>query len=216
VKLRGFRFELDEVENLLSQSALLAAAAVVLGEDKAGKSQLAAYVVARPGASPSTAELRQFLAAHLPDYMVPRAWMPLDALPLTVNGKVDRAALPPPEAPDRGAEERAAPSTAMQRKLVEIWHSVLGIDHIGINDDLLDLGADSIHLFQIAARAHKEGIRLSAKQLMQHRTIEELSLQIEAEAPRRDLASSPDERSSHRRRSGAGATAIEEIGGGGL
>jgi amino acid adenylation domain-containing protein len=216
VKLRGFRFELDEVENLLSQSAQLAAAAVVLGEDKAGKSQLAAYVVARPGASPSTAELRQFLAAHLPDYMVPRAWMPLDALPLTVNGKVDRAALPPPEAPDRGAEERAAPSTAMQRKLVEIWHSVLGIDHIGINDDLLDLGADSIHLFQIAARAHKEGIRLSAKQLMQHRTIEELSLQIEAEAPRRDLASSPDERSSHRRRSGAGATAIEEIGGGGL
>ena len=101
----------------------------------------------------------------LPDYMVPVAWMRLDRLPLLPNGKLDRASLPKPEASaisSAASERRWAPHTAIQATLANIWAQVLGLERVGLHDDVLDLGANSIHIFRITARANKEGLRVTA------------------------------------------------------
>jgi aryl carrier-like protein len=154
---------------------------VALRQDMPGGPQLVAYYVEHPGKTETSAALRTRLATILPDYMIPAAWMRLDRLPLLPNGKLDRNALPRPETPVPAAangEDRHAPRTAVQSALAKIWVQVLGLERVGLRDDLLDLGADSIHLFQITARANKEGLRVTAKQLIQHRTIEEIARQL--------------------------------------
>jgi aryl carrier-like protein len=119
--------------------------------------------------------------------MIPSIWVRLESLPLTPNGKLDRAALPPPDAP----QERtfAAPETALEESLASIWAEVLRVDSVSRDSDLFTLGADSIHLFQIAARANGKGIRLSARQLLDHRTVAALAAVLETEADRPSAAS---------------------------
>jgi amino acid adenylation domain-containing protein/non-ribosomal peptide synthase protein (TIGR01720 family) len=136
--------------------------------------RLAAYVVAEP---PLTrAEVRAFLAEHLPDYMLPAYVVNLPALPLTSNGKVDRAALPPPfnERPDLDSGY-AAPRTATERVLAEIWAKALRLDRVGIHDNFFELGGDSIITLQIAARASQAGLALTPMQLFQSQTIAALA-----------------------------------------
>ncbi len=143
VKLRGFRVELGEVEAALRKHAREAVAMV--REDAPGDQRLVAYVVG----GPDEAELRAALKGGLPEYMVPTAFVALDALPLTPNGKVDRAALP---APERGEEGYVAPRTPTEEVLSGIWAAVMGVERVGIDDDFFALGGHSLLAMQIVAR----------------------------------------------------------------
>jgi aryl carrier-like protein len=120
----------------------------------------------------NTAELRDTLLRRLPEYMVPSYFLLLDEFPLTSNRKIDRKALPDPEWSSAiRSKDYVAPQTASEKLLAAIWSEVLGIEQIGVNDSLLELGADSLKMFQIAARAGRKGLRVTAKQLMKLRTI---------------------------------------------
>jgi aryl carrier-like protein len=156
-------------------------AAVALREDTPDKSILVGYLAGLPEKARSDEAVRSSLAEDLPDYMIPTVWVRLESLPLTPNGKLDRAALP---APDIGApKEQAfeAPQTPLEASLASIWAEVLKLDRVSRDSDLFSLGADSIHLFQIAARANRRGIRLSARQLLDHRTVAALAASLETE-----------------------------------
>ncbi|CAH2601472.1 Amino acid adenylation domain-containing protein [Rhodovastum atsumiense] len=185
VKLRGFRIELGEIEEVLARVDGVQACAVALQEEW---SRLVGYWVERPGTGLTPERLRASLARHLPDYMVPALWLRLETMPLNPNGKIDRWALRAPDAgPLPAAAEHVEPETELQRQLATIWQEVLGLSRIGLTDNLLDLGADSIHLFQIAARSMRAGLAVTASQLLRHPTIEALA-QVVAPA---DAAAAP-------------------------
>lgn len=183
IKLRGFRIEIGEIETTLMRKAGLPAVAVVLREDNPGSPRLVAYYVEQPGEARPVDELRAALEQDLPDYMVPTAWVKLERLPVSPNGKLDRAALPKPE-PLAGVEEAfVAPQTQTETRLAKIWAEVLHLPRVSVTMDLLKLGADSIQLFQIIARSAREGFRLSAKQLLQHRTVRAVAAVAEGRTP---------------------------------
>jgi aryl carrier-like protein len=171
VKLRGFRIETGEIEAVLMRKGGLSAVAVILREDNPGSPRLVTYYVEQPGRSVSDEQLRAAIADDLPDYMIPTGWVRLDRLPVSPNGKLDRAALPAPQATAVAEEEFHAPQTASETRLAKIWGEVLHLSRVSVTMDLLKLGADSIQLFQIIARSSREGFRLTAKQLLQHRTV---------------------------------------------
>ncbi len=138
--------------------------------------------VLRP--SSFVSELRAFLAERLPSYMLPSAFVLLDALPLTPHGKLDRAALPAPDATRPALDSTFATArTAIQETLVGIWAQVLGLNQVGIHDNFFDLGGDSILSIQIIAQARQAGLRLTPKQLFQHQTIADLALVADSAAP---------------------------------
>jgi amino acid adenylation domain-containing protein len=170
VKLRGFRIEPGEVEAVLARKTGLVSA-VILREDVPNEPRLVCYHVTGAESPPST-ELRAVLAQELPDYMVPTAWVGLPALPLNSSGKLDRAALPAPDAhiaaPQAG---KIMPRTRVEETLARIWCDVLRRDDIGVDEDLFDLGADSLSIFQITGRARREGLKLSARDFFRNRTI---------------------------------------------
>jgi len=121
-------------------------------------------------------QLRDYLREKLPEYMVPSAFVVLDALPLTPNGKIDRRSLPAPEQAQPKLKEAAStPLTAIEKQLVEIWSQVLRIEQIGIHDNFFELGGDSILSIQIIAKANKAGLQITPKQLFQHQTIAQLA-----------------------------------------
>jgi len=169
IKLRGFRIELGEIETVLTKKAQLSAAAVILREDVSGTPRIAAYYVEKAGAARPPEALRALLAEEVPEYMIPSAWVRLDALPLSPNGKLDRAALPKPDSTQSAKEDYVAPTSATELTLTKIFSEVLNLERVGVTADLLKLGADSIQLFQITARANRAGVKITAKQLLQHR-----------------------------------------------
>ncbi len=180
VKLRGFRIELGEIEAVLTKTAQVAAASVILRNDAAGTPRLMAFFVEKTGVNRSYDQIRSLIAVELPEYMIPSTWLRLETLPLTPNGKVDRKALPMPESSTLVAEDFVAPRTTAEETLTKIFEEVLGMQRVSINSDLLKLGADSIQLFQITARANRAGIKITAKQLLQSRTAASLGKVIEA------------------------------------
>ncbi len=194
IKLRGFRIEIGEIEAALMRKGGVAAVAVILREDNPGSPRLAAYYVEETGRNRSEDQLREALADDLPDYMIPTAWVKLDRLPVSPNGKLDRAALPRPEPAAAAEEEFVAPQTQSETRLAKIWAEVLHLPRVGATMDLLKLGADSIQLFQIIARSAREGFRLTAKQLLQHRTVRAVAAVIDGHAP--GAPSNTDSRSS--------------------
>jgi len=171
VKLRGFRIETGEIEAVLLRKAGLNAVAVILREDNPGVHRLVAYYVEPTGSNTSTDQLRAILMEDLPEYMIPTAWMRLDRLPVSPNGKLDRAALPKPEALAVTEAEFVPAQTQTEVRLAKIWADVLHLSRVSVTMDLLKLGADSIQLFQMIARSSREGFRVTAKQLLQHRTV---------------------------------------------
>jgi amino acid adenylation domain-containing protein len=191
IKLRGFRIELGEIESVLIQKAPIAAAAVILREDKPGAQRLTAYYVKRSDATLSADDLHTLLAESMPEYMIPSAWVQLDALPLSPNGKLDRAALPIPEATQVAKEDYVAPSGATEIALTTIFAEVLRMEQVGVTSDLLRLGADSIQLFQITARANRGGIKITAKQLLQLRNAKALASIVDKAAHAGDAPSGP-------------------------
>ena len=180
VKLRGFRIELGEIETVLARYPGVREALVIVREDVPGDKRLVAYVTSDQQALTITA-VREFLTGKLPNYMLPSAVVRLDTLPLTPNGKIDRKALPVPDSglPAR-EKEYVAPATDQEKVLAAIWAEVLHLERVGIHDNLFELGADSLHIFQIAARAGKAGITIAPAQFLKHRTIASLLAQFES------------------------------------
>ncbi|MFP3941310.1 MAG: amino acid adenylation domain-containing protein, partial [Thermoanaerobaculia bacterium] len=156
VKVRGVRIEPGEVEAILSAHPEVGEVVVAARSD-AGEARLVAYVVPAEGAAPAPRALRGHAADRLPEALVPSAYVVLDALPRTASGKVDRNALPRPEAP--GAPEAGpseAPRTALERRLAALWEEVLGVERVGLDDDFFDLGGDSIRGALLANRLQRE------------------------------------------------------------
>ena len=172
VKIRGFRIELGEIEsNFLKVEGIKEA--VVLAKDNNGSKSLCAYYVSDKDYS--IGELRKQLKSFLPDYMIPSYYMKLDNIPLTINGKVDKRSLPEPDYNIDTGVEYEAPKNEIEKKLVEIWKSVLGVNKIGINDSFFELGGDSIKSIQVISRAKSEGYYFEVKDLFENPTIKELS-----------------------------------------
>jgi amino acid adenylation domain-containing protein/thioester reductase-like protein/non-ribosomal peptide synthase protein (TIGR01720 family) len=176
VKLRGYRIELGEIEAVLGQHPAVRETVVIAREDVPGRKYLVAYVVPNGEHAPMSSELHNFLKEKLPEYMVPAAFVLLEAVPLTPNGKIDRHSLP---APEQGRPELAvafvAPRTQAEEVLARIWAAVLGVERVGMYDNFFELGGDSILGLQIIALASQAGLRLTPMQLFQHQTIAELA-----------------------------------------
>ena len=153
VKVRGYRIELGEIENILAQHHAVREAVVTVREDVPGDRRLVAYLVKHEDEVCSASELRDYLNDRLPDYMTPAAFVFLDALPLTVNGKVDRRALPAPDGarPD-GETEYVAPRTPLEEVLAGIWAELLSIERVGVHDNFFVLGGHSLLATQLLAR----------------------------------------------------------------
>ena len=176
VKIHGYRIELGEIEIALRNHEEVTESVVVAREDNHGDRRLVAYVVAREREKLSAGELRAFLNGRLPEYMTPSAFVFLDRLPLTLNGKVDRRALPAPDhSRPEGDKVFAAPRNQVEKTLARIWSNVLGVERVGVHDNFFDLGGDSILSIQIIARANQAGLGLTPRQLFQHQTVAELA-----------------------------------------
>ena len=153
VKIRGIRIEPAEVEAILAKHPSVRQAVVTAYEEAPGQKELAAYVVPASDMKPSSRVLREYLRGLLPAQMVPTAFVTLDQIPVTTNGKVDRRALPPPEANVRESEVQfVTPSTFLEKTIVRTWEEVLGVPGIGVLDRFLDLGGNSLKAMQIITR----------------------------------------------------------------
>ncbi|HSF30804.1 MAG TPA: amino acid adenylation domain-containing protein [Candidatus Tectomicrobia bacterium] len=155
-KTRGYRIELGEIEATLERHPAVRRAVVLAREDTSGDRRLVAYCVAHNGLRPDIRELRSFLQTKLPDYMVPAAFLVLDALPRTPNGKIDRHALPAPDQTQPSLLEAfVAPRTPIEELLADIWASVLKVESIGIHDNFFDLGGHSLLAVQVISRLRR-------------------------------------------------------------
>jgi amino acid adenylation domain-containing protein len=173
VKIRGYRVELGEIEAVLGHHQGVQETVVVARMDDAGEPQLVAYFVPRSQPTPPPDELRNFLKKKLPDYMVPSAFVVLDALPLTSTGKIDRQALPAPElTPPVSEPAVAAPRTPVESMLTAIWANVLGHEKISIDDNFFAVGGHSLLAMQVLARLREAlPIDLSPRHIFEHPTI---------------------------------------------
>jgi acyl-coenzyme A synthetase/AMP-(fatty) acid ligase/aryl carrier-like protein len=172
IKIRGFRIEPGEVEAALVGHPGVQQAAVVVRTDSTGTPKLVAYAVPKAGAALVPGELREFLQTKLPGHMIPHACVPIEAIPLTVNGKVDQKSLPAVDSAFAVQESAyVAPRTEQEERLAQIICEVLRRDKIGVTDNLFELGADSLHIFQITSRAVKAGLHVTPKLVLQQRTI---------------------------------------------
>ncbi|RYE99146.1 MAG: amino acid adenylation domain-containing protein, partial [Oxalobacteraceae bacterium] len=169
VKIRGFRIEPGEVEARLAACAGVRDAAVLAREDRPGDRRLVAYVTPHDGVALSPSELRSSLLAHLAEYMVPSAFVIMDALPLTSSGKVNRRALPAPGQSAVPARAYSAPHDSREAAVVRIWEELLGVSPIGRQDHFFELGGHSLMAVQVVARMRRElGVELSLRTLFDH------------------------------------------------
>ncbi|WP_336206819.1 amino acid adenylation domain-containing protein [Nonomuraea sp. LPB2021202275-12-8] len=175
VKIRGMRVELGEIEAALSSLPGVRAAAVRAVRDGAGL-RLAGYVVPEEDAD---RDWEGLLRERLPDHMIPRAWALLDALPLNRSGKLDRNALPAPQAPGRaGAAADDEPEGAAELAVAAAWRGVLGLDRVCAHDNFFAVGGDSIRSLKVVARLREAGYAVRLEQLFLHQTVRELAGQL--------------------------------------
>ncbi|HEX7242822.1 MAG TPA: amino acid adenylation domain-containing protein, partial [Longimicrobiaceae bacterium] len=179
VKVRGFRIEPGEVEAALSQHPLVGESVVVVRGDAAGERVLVAYHTAE---SPLSAyELREHLLRSLPEYMLPAAFVRMDTLPLTTNGKVDRRRLPAPDL-SWAAEAYAAPRTFTEEVLAGVWAEVLGVERVGVHDNFFDLGGHSLIATRMVSRARAVlRAEVPLRALFEAQTVAELAARVDAE-----------------------------------
>ncbi|MFT3868864.1 MAG: amino acid adenylation domain-containing protein [Nibricoccus sp.] len=173
VKIRGFRVELGEIESVLCQHPAIREAVVIAREDVPGDQRLVAYVISSGGVIPSVLELREHLKKKMPEYMVPAAFVQLEKIPLTTNGKVDRKALPKPvqDRPDLGTTY-VAPRNETEQGVCQVWREVLGVERISIHDDFFDLGGHSLLVLRAVSLLNDRfGTDLPPVALFRHRTV---------------------------------------------
>ncbi len=177
VKIRGYRIELGEIESALLAHGQVREVVVLAREDQPGEKRLVAYVVpsAVDDTTVSAIALREHLQARLPGYMVPSAFVFLEALPLTPNGKLDRRSLPAPDGLLERDGQYAPPRNPVEEQLCAIWQEVLRLDRVGVHDNFFHLGGDSILSIQVIARAGEQGLRLTVRQVFEHQTIAALA-----------------------------------------
>ncbi len=191
VKIHGYRIELGEVAAVLGRHPRVREA-VVLAQQRAGSEQmLVAYVVSEQQTSLKETDLRVFLREKLPEYMVPATFVMLDSLPRTSHGKLNRKALPEPEArADERSEEHVPPRDLLELQLSRIWSSVLNLSPIGARDNFFDLGGHSILALHLVARIQKQfGQSISLATLLQHPTVEQLALRLRDQAESKPASS---------------------------
>lgn len=191
VKIRGYRIELGEIEAALATYPGIREALVGAREDVPGDKRLVAYLITDPGRQILVGNLRAFLKDKLPGYMVPSAFVFLDAFPLTPNGKVDRQALPSPqpERPDL-VQSAVAPRNDREKRLAKIWEDVLRVQSVGVRDDFFELGGESILAAQMLARVRDEfGQTLPMSTLLQGASVEYLAQLLDAPEARRSASS---------------------------
>ncbi|MBD2528170.1 non-ribosomal peptide synthetase [Nostoc flagelliforme FACHB-838] len=182
VKIRGFRIELGEIEREIAQHPDVREIVVLARQDETHEKHLTAYIVPQYNSGYTHSKLRSFLQQRLPDYMMPSAFVMLESLPLTANGKVDRHKLPAPSR-ERPQLEQAyiSPQTDLERLLAGILSDLLKIDRVGIDDNFFDLGATSISILQVAVRVQQKlNIELSAVKLFQYSTIGSLTKYLDS------------------------------------
>jgi amino acid adenylation domain-containing protein len=180
VKVRGFRVEPGEVEAVLKAHPTVGDAVVAARADGGAEKRLVAYVVARNGVAPDAAELRAMLAARLPAHLVPSAFVVLEAIPLTPNGKIDRRALPAPEV---GAEAHAEPRTPAEEMLAGTFATLLGVDRVGAEDDFFRLGGHSLLATQLVSRIRRAfGVEVPLRTVFESPTARALAARLEAAA----------------------------------
>jgi amino acid adenylation domain-containing protein len=178
VKIRGYRIELSEIEATLASLPKIASCAVLAREDEPGNKRLVGYVVSREGVVVDSGDLRAYLKERLPEYMVPTHFVQLESFPLTINGKIDRKALPPPFR--KISDEEAVPRTETAKVVTKIWSELFLDDQIGVHDDFFDLGGDSLKAVALAMRLRDAfGIDLNLASLFESPTIDKLSQAID-------------------------------------
>ncbi|TRU41490.1 MAG: amino acid adenylation domain-containing protein, partial [Microcystis aeruginosa Ma_QC_Ca_00000000_S207] len=198
VKIRGFRIELGEIETILSQHSAVKTAIVIAREDETNQKRLVAYIVPQAeGISAqqeqnfiAVTELRQFLKAKLPEYMIPSAFVILESLPLTPNGKIDRRALPAPEF--QSQEQYVAPRNPIEEILSSIWVKVLKVAQVGIHDNFFELGGHSLLATQLISRIREAfQVEMPLRELFVAPTIAELAQEIKRISEREQLTELP-------------------------
>jgi amino acid adenylation domain-containing protein len=195
VKIRGNRIELSEVEGAFGELVAIKDVVVDAREDTTGEKRLVAYFVSAVEPGPSVGELRQALSRTLPGYMIPASFVRLDAMPVTPSGKIDRRGLPEPEWERQTTERYVPPGSRLEKAIAEIWQDLLGLDHVGVNDDFFDLGAHSLLIVQAARRVSDVTDRkLTVRDMSRYSTVRALSRYLEQEpenAHQPSLAESP-------------------------
>jgi amino acid adenylation domain-containing protein len=175
VKVRGFRIELGEIESVLGRSERVREARVIVREEEAGEKRLVAYVVGEAEGE----ELREYVRGLVPEYMVPGAFVRLEKLPLTANGKLDVRALPAPDY-GAGAETYVTPETAVEQVLAEIWAGVLKLERVGVTDNFFEIGGHSLVAMRVVSRAREVfGVEVPVAALFETPTVRELGKRIE-------------------------------------
>jgi aryl carrier-like protein len=185
VKIRGFRIELGEIEARLTQHPAVGEAVISACEDASGDKRLVAYYVPRTGEwdAPGVNALRAHLSASLPEYMVPAAYVRLEAMPLTPNGKLDRKALPSPDVNAYTFRRYEEPQGEMEHLLSAIWAEVLKQDRIGRYDHFFELGGHSLLAMQVIERMRQNGISADVRKLFMSPTLAELAAAVASAEP---------------------------------
>jgi len=180
VKLRGFRIELGEIEVTLAQHPNLRQTAAIVREDSPGDKRLVAYVCPNQGQILTSGQLRRFLEEKLPDYMIPGIFIIMEAFPLTPSGKLDRKALPAPDASSLIRETSLiAPRDSVELQLAEIWSEILGVFPIGVHDNFIELGGDSLLATKIIGLVRDRfEVELPLNYLFEYPTVAELAKEI--------------------------------------
>lgn len=171
VKIKGFRVELGEIENQLLTHTCIEQAVVLDREDSSGGKYLAAYI--ETNADVSDEKLRNYLIKELPEYMIPSYFVKLDKIPLTINGKIDKKALPEPKETIFLDKEYIAPSNEKEDLFAGIWADILGFSKVGVTDNYFSLGGDSIKAIQIASRLNQAGVDISVSNILTYQTIQQ-------------------------------------------
>jgi amino acid adenylation domain-containing protein len=192
VKVRGFRIELGEIESVLEKLPHVRQAAVVAREDHAGEKRLVAYFVPEDTDTVKTTQIREELKQVLPEYMVPSLLVPLNAMPLSPNGKIDRRALPAPDQQSKApGSEYSAPQGAVEIEIARIWEQILRVGRVGAQDDFFELGGHSLLAIRVMSRITQSfAVQLPVAVLFQASTLREFAQAVEA-AQKRPAASLP-------------------------
>ena len=185
VKVRGFRIELGEIETVLARHASVAECVVIVRDDGAGDKRIVAYCVYRGEDEPTASELRKFLRADLPEYMLPHIFAALPALPLTDNRKVDRKALPDPfDSKVEAGDEFIPPRSETELLVAEVWRELLKSERVSASDNFFEIGGHSLLSMQVIVRLEKRtGHRLGPRTLV-FSTLEQIAAEIDAARPR--------------------------------
>lgn len=164
LKFGVFRIELTEIETVLNQYPSIKQSVVIAREDSPGTKRLVAYLVGHSNQN-KIEEIRYYLKQKLPPYMVPSAFIFLEKIPITTNGKVDHRALPIPATTHQLESQFTAPTNPIEERLTVIWAEVLRLEKVSIHDNFFELGGDSIISIQMISKANQMGLKLSPKQL---------------------------------------------------